>query len=357
MNHAGIGMTDKKDIILFGPGKIGQALCEQLVNAIDRYYLPLRITAIVDSSGYVHNAAGFTPEQLQKLINAKNEGAPLRTLPESNNTAAIAQHFDLNTILIDTSNAQALYPVLLKGLKKGCSLVMCNKNNLIQPWPVAEPFYSSANVGYESTVCAGTPVIAALRNLVSGFDDVEYIEGCLSGTLNYIFSALEQDLSYAQAIENAHMLGYTEPDPRDDLNGMDTARKALIMARTVGWPLELDDIEVESLYPEEFHAYTKDQFFQRLKRLNGYTQQLRQQAMAESMTLRYVSAVNPNGGFCQLKAVARDSEYGLLDNTANKLMIHSRVHNHIPLMIAGAGAGAEITALGLMADLLNLAGI
>jgi homoserine dehydrogenase len=232
---------------------------------------------------------------------------------------------------------------------------MSNKKNLVKQWPLVESFFNSPKVRFESTVCAGTPVIATIRNLLDSLDEVQSIDGCLSGTLNFICSRLDDGIAMAKAVEDAHDFGYTEPDPRDDLNGQDVGRKALILARMAGWHLEMNDIAIEQLYPPDLGEVTKEDFFHRLFMLTPKYQQLAHHAAAEAMSLRYIASVTSKGGRCYMKAVSRDSEFGLLKGPANKVSIHSRVHSQIPLTISGSGAGADVTALGLLSDILALA--
>ncbi|MEE4195520.1 MAG: hypothetical protein V2J07_10020 [Anaerolineae bacterium] len=347
-------MSQTANIIIYGPGLIGQALVDVLTNAIERYRSPLKIIGIVDSQAGIIKENGFLPGTLQTLLAQKRNGLSIASMEGSISHEKVYSFFSPNTILVDTSNADDLAKTLLHGLRKGCSVTMSNKKNLVGPWPMTDDFFTSPHVRFESAVCAGTPVVANLRNLVKSLDEVITIEGCVSGTLNYICSQLDTGVSMAKAVEDAHDFGYTEPDPRDDLNGMDVARKALILARIAGWPLEMYDISVEKLYPESLSNLTKEDFFAKLFMMTPRYQQLAHHAAAEGMSLRYLAAINAKGGRCYMKAVPRESEFGLLTGPANKVSIHSRIHNPIPLTISGAGAGAEVTALGLLSDILDL---
>ena len=348
-------MPQTADIIIYGPGLIGQALVDVLINAIERYRSPLRIIGIADSKAAIMNSDGIPIAALQSLMRQKRKGTSFDSQQGSTRAEALMQYFNHQTILVDTSNSDTITRTLLHGLRKGCAVTMSNKKNLVGPWPMTEPFFTSPLVRFESTVCAGTPVIATMRNLITSLDEIYTIEGCLSGTLNYICSQLDRGISMAKAVEDAHDFGYTEPDPRDDLSGQDVGRKALILARMAGWSLEMYDITIEKLFSEDLINVTKEEFFHKLFMLTPKYQQLAHHAAAEAMSLRYIANITPKGGRCYMKAVARDSEFGLLNATTNKVSIHSRIHNPIPLTISGAGAGAEVTALGLLSDILALA--
>lgn len=348
-------MPETANIILFGPGLIGQTLLESLINAIERFRSPLKIIGVVDSRGAVMDIKGFTPTYIHELVKQKQRGCSLSSIDGSIPPKEIVKWFSPKTILVDTTDSDSIYKTLLQGLAQDCSITMSNKKNLVRPWPVIEGFFNSSKVRFESTVCAGTPIIATIQNLIDSIDEVQSIEGCLSGTLNFICSKLDNGITMAKAIEDAHDFGYTEPDPRDDLNGKDVGRKALILARMVGWHLEMKDISIEQLYPHELGELTKEDFFHRLFMLTPKYQQLAHHAAAEAMSLRYIATITPKGGRCYMKAVSKDSEFGLLKGPANKVSIHSRVHNPIPLTISGAGAGADVTVLGLLSDILALA--
>lgn len=347
-------MAQTANIILYGPGLIGLTLIDSIINAIERYRTPMKIIAVVDSSGAILEKKGFSPAKLTSSLARKRNGLPFREMENAVSANSVEAFFDPTTILVDTTNSDTIYRTLLKGVDRGCAVTMSNKHNLIQPWMIAEAFYSNPRVRYESTVCSGTPVVASIRNLLASLDEINSIEGCLSGTLNYVCTQLDHGISMMRAIEDAHDLGYTEPDPREDLNGKDVARKALILGRLAGWHLELEDIQVEQLYPESLTDVTKEDFFKRLYTLTPKYQQLAHHAAAEAMSLRYIAQVNAKGGRCFMKAVPKDSEFGLLQGAANKVSIHSRVHNPIPLTLSGAGAGEDITVLGLLSDILAL---
>lgn len=348
-------MTRTANIILYGPGLIGQTLIDSLINAIDRYRSPMKIIAVADSSGAIVDEKGFNSQALTQILARKRNRTTFASMERSISADALQHYFSPQTILVDTTDSDSIYRTLLNGISKGSSVTMSNKRNLVLPWSLAEAFFSSPRIRFESTVCAGTPVIATVENLLDSLDEITRMEGCLSGTLNYICSQLDNGTSMIKAIEDAHDLGYTEPDPRDDLNGKDVGRKLLILGRLAGWHLELEDISIEQLYPETLSEVTKEDFFRRLVMLTPKYQQLAHHAASEALSLRYIAEVSPKGGRCYMKAVGRDSEFGMLKGAANKLSIHSRVHNPIPLTLSGAGAGTETTALGLLSDILKLA--
>lgn len=197
-------------------------------------------------------------------------------------------------------------------------------------------------------------MIRSLRDLLDTGDHALRIEGCMSGTLGYLCAQLESGIPYSQVISEARSLGYTEPDPRDDLSGHDVARKALILARTAGWPLEMSDLTVERLYPDSLAKLTVDEFMVAAPSLNADYAGRFQQAQARGNTLRYVAQVGPNGGTVGLQEVAADSPLGTLRGPANYIALFTERYNDLAMVISGPGAGPVVTAAGVLSDILQL---
>jgi homoserine dehydrogenase len=210
-------------------------------------------------------------------------------------------------------------------------------------------------VRYESTVGAGLPVIASLRDLMAGGDEVTAIEGCMSGTLGYISSQLEQGIKFSDAVMDAFKSGYTEPDPRQDLGGLDVARKALILSRTAGFNKEMADIALEPLYPGSLENLSIQDFLQALPELDAQFQERVANANAEGQVLRYLAHVTPQAITVGLTPVPKSSALGALQGTDNYFAFHTRRYTTSPLVIAGPGAGIPVTAAGVITDLNHLA--
>jgi homoserine dehydrogenase len=213
-------------------------------------------------------------------------------------------------------------------------------------------FFEHSRLRYECTVGAGLPVIQTLQQLLDTGDQVTAITGCMSGTLGYLCAELERGISYSGVVSQARALGYTEPDPRDDLSGHDVARKALILARTAGWPLEMTDLKVEALYPDEMTAITTKEFMVQASRLDQAYAERFQHAQSDGHTWRYMAQVGPDGGTIGLQAVPTASPLGALNGPANYIAFHTTRYNTLPLVISGPGAGPEVTAAGVLSDIL-----
>jgi aspartokinase/homoserine dehydrogenase 1 len=210
---------------------------------------------------------------------------------------------------------------------------------------------------YDTTVGAGLPVIENLQNLLSAGDELSRFSGILSGSLSYIFGKLDEGMSFSDATTVARENGFTEPDPRDDLSGMDVARKLLILARETGLALELEDVVVEQALPPGFNAEGSiDDFMARLPEANAYFEQLSADAAKEEKVLRYVGEIDQGKCFVKVAAVNPDDPMFKIKDGENALAFYSRYYQPIPLVLRGYGAGTEVTAAGVFADLMRTLG-
>ncbi|KAJ6790645.1 uncharacterized protein M6B38_174385 [Iris pallida] len=212
-------------------------------------------------------------------------------------------------------------------------------------------------IRFESTVGAGLPVIASVTRVLASGDPITHITGSLSGTLGYVMSEVEDGKLFSEVVLAAKSLGYTEPDPRDDLSGMDVARKALILARLLGQRINLSDIQVESLYPDELgpNSMSTEAFLESgLSSLDKDVDERVRSASSKGNVLRYVCVIE--GPRCQvgLKELPKDSPLGRLRGSDNVVEIYSRCYKNSPLVIQGAGAGNDTTAAGVLADIVDL---
>ena len=347
-------------IVILGLGNVGSALLHQILDtrAVLAQRAGLRLTpiGIADSQGLLLDPTGLPDEALHAALRAKTDGRPLSTLVGQDGILPyLGDVLQPGTILVDVTASPKTEPTLRAALDAGCGLVLANKIPLAGPWAKAKPFFEHLHLRYEATVGAGLPVISTLHYLLDTGDQVTAIEGCLSGTLGYLCTELERGVPYSAAVSQARSLGYTEPDPREDLNGRDVARKMLILARTAGWPLEMADLTVEPLYPERLVSVSTEEFMAATPTLDEqYTARIGE-AQARGQTLRYVARVGPDGGEVGLVAVPHDSPLGVLRGPANYVALHTRRYAEIPLVLSGPGAGPEVTATGVLGDVINLA--
>ena len=272
----------------------------------------------------------------------------------------IASYALTRPVLVDlTANDTA--PALELGLMHGMDLVLANKRPLAGRRGVSESLWQTARargrrVLHEATVGAGLPIIDTYHKLTESGDRVERIEGLLSGTLGYVLSEVATGTPFSRAVRAAMRLGYTEPDPREDLSGMDVGRKALILARLLGYPGELSRAAVESLVPKWARTLPLADFVRRLPELDRGWRRRVDAAAADGMVLRYVATVTRSKIAVGLRAVPRSSPLAAIQGSDNQLVFTTARYKANPLVITGPGAGAEVTAAGVLNDILRLAG-
>ena len=352
-------------LIIFGLGSVGRTLARQILASRDflarRRGLRLRLVAFADSSGYRLAPAGLLDEEIKHILAAKETGVPLAHQPGGQPGPALAllevmdARADSPPILVDVTASAEMGDVLRAALTRGWGVVTANKIPLTAPWETARLFFESDHLGYEATVGAGLPVIATLRTLLDGGDLPQRIKGLLSGTLGYICHRLQQGIPFSTALREAWERGYTEPDPRQDLGGLDVARKLLILARTAGWPLELADIAVQPLYPPEPADASVEEFMAAIIQSDGAFAARVREARTKGQVLRYIGAVSAGGGKVGLQAVPEDSPWGTLRGADNLVAFHTAHYRDTPLVIIGPGAGPEVTAAGVLGDVVRIA--
>jgi aspartokinase/homoserine dehydrogenase 1 len=284
--------------------------------------------------------------------NGGRSGSGLHALNE------ITRHRLSRPILVDATPAETS-DVLLAALSRGFDVVLANKVPLAGDQVLVDRLSDVARRGgrrilNEATVGAGLPVLDTLRKLIEAGDNVLSIEGCPSGTLGFVFGELSRGESFSSSLRAAIARGYTEPDPRVDLSGVDVARKALILARTIGFRGELADVDVESLVTREHALLTRDDFLARAGELDAVWTDRVTQARREGKVLRYRVRVTPESIHVGLAAVALTDPLATLHGTDNQFTFTTTRYREQPLVITGPGAGPAVTAAGVFNDLLRL---
>ena len=356
---------ERMEVVLLGFGQIGQALAT-LLSRVDRPALSLRVTAVIDRSGFVFDPEGISPRRLATMAAEKRKGHGLAELAKghASNTddavAHIAGHALTRPVLVDVT-ADDTASALEQALTHGMDVVLANKRPLADRQAVSNALWQTARargrrILHEATVGAGLPIIDTYHKLVESGDRVNRIEGLLSGTLGYVLSEVSNGVSFSRAVRSAMTKGYTEPDPRDDLSGMDVARKALILARLMGYQGELKQSAVESLVPKWARALSLADFLARLDELDAAWERRVETARAEGAVLRYVASVTPGKFTVGVKSVPAGSPLAAIKGSDNQLVFVTDRYKANPLVITGPGAGAEVTAAGVLNDILRLAG-
>ena len=312
------------------------------------------------------DARGLSPKKLETLATAKSARTPLSRVRRGVHAtaeeaiAAISAHALSRPILVDVTAADTV-PVLEEALSRGMDLVLANKRPLAGPEKDAKALSRAAaaqgrRVLHEATVGAGLPIIDTIQKLTESGDHVLRIEGCPSGTLGYLLGEMGRGTLFSTALRSAMKHGYTEPDPRDDLSGMDVARKALILGRLIGFSGELADVQVESLVPDTLREVPLDVFLSRLNEEDEKWAHRIGQARERGTVLRYRATVTKREARVGIAAVDASSSLASLAGTDNHFSFTTRRYRANPLVITGPGAGAAVTAAGVLNDVLKLAG-
>jgi homoserine dehydrogenase len=354
-------MNIQVPFVLIGFGPVGRILVRQILDThktiTQRTGIQFVPIGIADSSGLLWRSSGIPEEMLQKILNDTDERRRLNGVTDVEPIESMLEKLRQGTIIVDATHSIDSVPLLKDALKAGCAIVMANKIPLADEWKKAQMFYDHPLIRYEATVGAGLPLISTLRYLLDTGDEITSLEASVSGTLGYLCTALELGIPYSVAVANAKNMGYTEPDPRDDLSGFDIVRKALILARTAGWPLEMSNVTSEPMFPASLASGTVEEFMAELPSIDEiYAAQVRL-AQSEGRSLRYVAHMTPKGGRVGLMSVAKDGHIGSKSSPANSVAIFTHQYTDMPLVISGPGAGPEIKVAGVIEDMLQLASI
>ena len=349
-------------LIIFGAGKVGRALVGQLTTAAQyhagRDDLSFAIVAWCDSDGAAADERGLAAPDLQAIAEAKAAGAVFPNAQPSYQPdleAIVDVAGTDGCIVVDVTASDATTSALALALRLGYGAVIANKIPLVGPQAMFDTLTNSPRFRYETTVGSAVPVIEAALGLMRAADQVNIVRGVLSGTLGFIGTGLQAGQPFSALVVEAMKRGYTEPDPRIDLGGMDVARKALIIARTLGWKLELADVQVASLVPAEMAALPLTEFVARLPELDtGFAAQAAA-AAAEGRVLRYVAELKDGKASVGLQAAPADSALGQLRGNDNLVAFHTRYYPDTPLVLQGRGAGVDAAAAGVHSDIVALA--
>jgi len=342
---------------LIGPGRVGSALLAQLRAAQAR---------LLRDSGLELKLCGVVASKRMWLdcdddeLNDRHGAQVWRP----NDLDAFAAHVrgddGRDALLVDCSANDEVAAHYAEWLAAGIHVVTPNKlagsGDLSRYQSIRAACAHGARFRYEATVCAGLPVVQTLRDLLDTGDELFSAEGMFSGTLAWLCNRHDGQHAFSALVREAHALGYTEPDPRDDLSGLDVARKLVILAREAGWQLSLDDVDLQSLVPASLAALPLEEFMDRLDELDAPMAARLAEAHAEGGVLRHVAHLDRNGrASVKLVVLPADHAFAHSRLTDNVVQFCTRRYCDNPLLVQGPGAGPEVTAAGVFADLLRIA--
>jgi bifunctional aspartokinase / homoserine dehydrogenase 1 len=350
----------RTDVVLLGFGRVGRALADQIAAPNGRP--AVRVVGLLDRSGYVFEPRGISRRRLLALTREKDAGELLTSLGGQPAAAAealtlMAAHAVSRPVVVDVTSDET-GDLLRAALGLGFDVVLANKKPLAGSWQSYAALLGAATatgrrLRYEATVGAGLPILDTFGKLVETGDRVLRIEGCVSGTLMYVVSAVSAGTPFSVAVREAVERGYAEPDPRDDLSGRDAARKALILARLLGYRGAMPT--PDDLVPRSLKKLPIRTFLKRLSTVDaGWAARAKREA-AQGRVLRYVVMATARGVSARLVAVPAATPIGALTGTRNLVAFTTRRYRTEPLVISGPGAGAEVTAAGILNDIYSLA--
>ncbi len=360
--HAGFWLSAQTIALgVIGPGKVGAALLDQLQAALPRLKreanIDLRLRGIATSTRMWRCEPGDGSDWRAR---SAGPGDP-------SDLAAFAAHLEAahlpHAIIVDCSASDAVAAHYADWLAAGIHVITPNKQAGAGPLARyaairAACAASGARFRYEATVGAGLPIISTLRDLLDTGDELQAVDGIFSGTLAWLFNRYDGSTPFSALVREAHALGYTEPDPRDDLSGTDVARKLVILAREAGHALSLAEVDVESLVPPALREAPREDFLARLEELDAPMAARLAAARARGQVLRYVAHFDAAGAASvRLTELPADHAFAHLRLTDNVVQFRTRRYSANPLIVQGPGAGPEVTAAGVFADLLRVAGM
>jgi aspartokinase/homoserine dehydrogenase 1 len=359
--HEAFFLSDRKvlNLYLVGTGLIGKSLVkmisDQFAKLSKENLLEVNLIAVANSKKMLFDEMGLRldscVDQMKKEGETMNMQAFLDRIRELNLS---------NSIFVDCTSSEAVTDFYEAILSSNISIVTPNKkanSGSLQKYRTLKSiaFKRGIKFLYETNVGAGLPVINTMNDLLLSGDKVVRIEAVLSGTLNFIFSSFTEGKRFSDVVKEAKEKGYTEPDPRDDLNGMDVARKTLILAREAGVPLEIGDIQVENLVPENCRkAATLEEFFTCLTQHDDQFEIVRKQAVSRKEKLRYRSVLENGKTSIGLASVGELHPFYSLAGSDNIILLTTERYHERPMVIRGPGAGAEVTAAGVFADIIRI---
>ncbi|WP_131783390.1 bifunctional aspartate kinase/homoserine dehydrogenase I [Legionella gresilensis] len=360
--HSGFYLSKKiLSIGLIGPGLVGQSLLKQLGETINQLSRTNQIHFFI---------RGIINSQKMLLL---DEPIDLRHWQDYFNKYAIEANMEKflqhiasancpNTAVIDCTANPQIAMLYQSFMERGIHVITPNKHanagDLTYYQKLQQLAIQNRHYFYEATVCAGLPVISTLQDLIKTGDTIESIEGIFSGTLSFIFNEMDKGKSFSAAVMQAKSLGFTEPDPREDLSGMDVARKLVCLAREIGHNVNVNDVVVQNLIPSNLQTCNLEEFLAKLPLFDQEINTWVAEAQSKNQRLYYSGKISKDGELkVTIQSLPIEHPFSSLQGTDNIILFRTKRYRTHPLIIQGPGAGAEVTAAGIFSDLLRLASI
>lgn len=347
------------NLYIVGVGTVGSRLLAQLDQQREyiaqKARLNLRVVGLANSRKEFFSDEGIDLQSWQ--TNLEN-GSDRRA--DANFTDVILQKNLRNSIFVDVTANAGIVDYYTKLLEKSVAVVACNKIAASSEFAKYQSLKDlarrhNASFLFETNVGAGLPIINTITDLMRSGDRINRIEAVLSGTLNFVFNHYDGTRSFSSVVRQAQTEGYTEPDPRLDLSGTDVARKILILAREAGFNLEMSDIENKGFLPESCLAGSVEDFYSEMERHEAYFKDLLEKARNKGLSLKYIASFDNGKAAVGLESIDAAHNFANLSGKDNAVLFYTNRYSEQPLVVKGAGAGADVTAAGVFADIMRAA--
>ena len=346
-------------VFCLGTGNIGTTLFKQVLEHKDFLQkhngIQIKVVGISNTRKMMFNDEGITLENWENDLQEQGETAELSTFVKRMKVMNLP-----NCVFADNTASKSPIEFYHEIFSSNISIVTCNKIGNSGSLAQYKEFRDTARLHgvdffYETNVGAGLPIVKTLKDLMISGDRIISIESILSGTISYIFNNYKGDVTFHDIVKQAQEKGYTEPDPRDDLRGTDFMRKMLILARDAGYELEAEDIDIESMLPQScLDAKSVDDFYLALKAENDFFDTIKKQAEEGKKVLRYIGKLENGKVKISLQMVNDTHPFYALSGSDNIISFTTERYRERPMVVKGPGAGAEVTAAGVFADIVNV---
>jgi bifunctional aspartokinase / homoserine dehydrogenase 1 len=360
--HEAFFLSDVQTLNVFivGTGIIGGTLLKQIAAQrevlAEKNKIDVKAAGILNLDGFVIDKEGIDLSCWEETLKAKGDKTGLAAFVD----AIIAADLR-NSVFVDNTASKDVADNYEKLIDKSISVVTPNKIANASPYERYQALHSKvahsgAKFLYETNVGAGLPILSTLKDLINSGDQVLKMEAILSGSLNFIFSSLSSGSDFAGAVKKARELGFTEPDPTIDLSGMDVARKILILSREIGYKFDISDIQVENCLTAESQKATGiDELWASLETYDNPAMSKRiEEAAASGKRLKYIATYENGKSYTSIKAVGPDHPFYNIQGSDNIIAFTTSRYKTNPLIVIGPGAGAEVTAAGVFADVIRI---
>ena len=346
------------NVFLMGIGTVGGNLLQQLgmqqQKLIDEKHLKIKLVGVANSRKMVFDRDGITIQNFKEILDKSNEESSLQGF-----VSRIKAMNIYNSVFVDCTASKDIVTIYKEILQANVSIVAANKIAASSDFHTYQELKKIAKKRgvkflFETNVGAGLPIINTLNDLIDSGDKILKIEAVLSGTLNYIFNVISAEITLSETIKLAKEKGYSEPDPRIDLSGIDVARKILILARESGYQIEMDDVKINRFLPNSLFEGSLADFWESIPAFDHKFENERQRLLAENKKWRFVAKFENGSAEVGLQEVDSKHPFYDIEGSNNMVIYSTERYREFPMLIKGYGAGAEVTAAGVFADLIKV---